>query len=308
MHGLFLGAALAALLLGDHAANKPEIWRECRLYRDLCYGPRPDEKGKRSGQFLDLIMPADGVKAETPVYVHVHGGSWCQQYNKDDENLYLLTSIARSGWLVVNANYCLADEREAALGKLSVTFDDMLADIDAVLGFLRDRVLPELGIKANGVALGGCSAGAHLALVAAARDRHPLSVAMVYAQVPPADLLHPRFKEAQPYFRLLAKGDVRRYSPVELVRRGTPPAVVASMGCDELVPAENFHRLTNAYHRAGVEVSASLTPGCGHGDMPRGLEADVVRRINRMALRTGLLRKSEVECRSGRTMNARSCR
>ena len=33
----------------------------------------------------------------------------------------------------------------AALGKLSVTFDDMLADIDAVLGFLRDRVLPELG-------------------------------------------------------------------------------------------------------------------------------------------------------------------
>ena len=196
----------------------------------------------------------------------------------------------------------------AALGKLSVTFDDMLADIDAVLGFLRDRVLPELGIKANGVALGGCSAGAHLALVAAARDRHPLPLAMVYAQVPPADLLHPRFKEAQPYFRLLAKGDVRRYSPVELVRRGTPPAVVASMGCDELVPAENFHRLTNAYHRAGVEVSASLTPGCGHGDMPRGLEADVVRRINRMALRTGLLRKSEVECRSGRTMNARSCR
>lgn len=276
MHGLFLGAALAALLLGDHAANKPEIWRECRLYRDLCYGSRPDEKGKRSGQFLDLIMPADGVKAETPVYVHVHGGSWCQQYNKDDENLYLLTSIARSGWLVVNANYCLADEREAALGKLSVTFDDMLADIDAVLGFLRDR--------------------------------HPLPVAMVYAQVPPADLLHPRFKEAQPYFRLLAKGDVRRYSPVELVRRGTPPAVVASMGCDELVPAENFHRLTNAYHLAGVEVSASLTPGCGHGDMPRGLEADVVRRINRMALRTGLLRKSEVECRSGRTMNARSCR
>ena len=49
MHGLFLGAALAALLLGDHAANKPEIWRECRLYRDLCYGSRPDEKGKRSG-------------------------------------------------------------------------------------------------------------------------------------------------------------------------------------------------------------------------------------------------------------------
>ena len=94
----------------------------------------------------------------------------------------------------------------------------------------------------------------------------------------------------------------------ELFDRIAAPAVVASMGCDELVPAENFHRLTNAYHRAGVEVSASLTPGCGHGDMPRGLEADVVRRINRMALRTGLLRKSEVECRSGRTMNARSCR
>ena len=66
MHGLFLGAALAALLLGDHAANKPEIWRECRLYRDLCYGPRPDEKGKRSGQFLDLIMPAKRVAGTDP--------------------------------------------------------------------------------------------------------------------------------------------------------------------------------------------------------------------------------------------------
>ena len=292
MHGSFLGVAVAALLLGNPAADKPETWRGCKIYRDVRYGPRPDEKGKRSGQFLDLIMPEGGVKADSPVYVHIHGGSWCQQYNKDDENLYLLTSIARSGWLVVNANYNLADEREAATGKSGVTFDDMLSDIDAVLAFLRDRALPELGIEARGVALGGCSAGAQLALVAAARGGHPLPVAMVYAQVPPADLLHPRFKEGEPYFRLLAKGDIKRYSPVELVRRGSPPAVVASMGGDELVPPDIFHKLTNAYHRAGVEVSASLTPGCGHGDLPRELEADVVRRINRMAVRTGLARNA----------------
>lgn len=60
------------------------------------------------------------------------------------------------------------------------------------------------------------------------------------------------------------------------------------MGGDELVPVEIFHRLTNAYHRASVDVSASPTPKCNHGDMPRDLEADVVTRMNDLAVKTGL--------------------
>lgn len=285
---LIAGVAFAALFFVNTAVAKPEIWRDCKLYKDINYGARPDGKEKRSGQFLDLIMSKDGVKEDTPVYVHIHGGSWCQKYNKDDENLYLLTSIAQSGWLVVNANYNLADENEVRAGKLSVTYDDMLADIDAVLEFLRDKALPKLGIKAKSVALGGCSAGAHLALVASTRPTHPLKIGMVYAQVPPADLLNPKFEMARPFFSLLSKGNIKKYSPVELIRRGTPPAVIASMGGDELVPVDNFHKLTNAYHKAGVEISASLTPNCNHGDMPRELEGDVVRRINQMAAKVGL--------------------
>ncbi|MGN0852135.1 MAG: hypothetical protein ACI4Q3_02025 [Kiritimatiellia bacterium] len=227
---LVLASALAAPSAADaSAARAPDrrpdaVWQGVRVYRDLAYGPRGDAPGEgegytspftgktpdgrpfhthRTGQFFDLLVgEKDGFRPDAPVYVNLHGGAWCQPFDKDGESLAFFKLLVDRGFIVVNADYQLqndvTDAARAPERRANAAFRDMLRDIDDLGTFLKTDVLPGLGVNARAYVLGGASAGAHLAtLYAYDQDnpaalnlglRHDFRVGFVVDVVGPVDL------------------------------------------------------------------------------------------------------------------------
>lgn len=195
---------------------------------DRKYGPRgdapgegaayPDQKsflspdGKavnvhRSGQTYDLVLPRHPIP-RAPVVVFIHGGAWCQRWDKGSYTPGLPRVLADRGLVAVSANYQLQNdltEHPFADRRENATFADMLRDIDALLAHLADE-LPRQGLSASSVILVGGSAGAHLATLYAVDEgnpaalglnlRHRLPVALAVSQAGPVDLADPYYVDA----------------------------------------------------------------------------------------------------------------
>jgi acetyl esterase/lipase len=120
-------------------------------------GPEP---GTRLG--LRIIAPPDGQAAGA--FLHCHGGGWALG-DSDMQDLRLQRLAAETGLVVVSVGYRLAPENPYPAGP-----DDCEA---AALWLLSDKGRAAVG-AAGPVAIGGDSAGGHLAVVTLLRlrDRH----------------------------------------------------------------------------------------------------------------------------------------
>ncbi|GAA0797631.1 alpha/beta hydrolase [Spirilliplanes yamanashiensis] len=112
-------------------------------------------------------VDADGVpcrlyatRADAPVFVYVHGGGWT--FGSIATHDRLCRRVAdRSGCAVLSVGYRLAPEHP---------FPAALDDVAAALAYLR-REGRDLGVDPSRLAIGGDSAGGHLATVTARRQR-----------------------------------------------------------------------------------------------------------------------------------------
>lgn len=143
------------------------------------YGPLPD-------QVVDLTFPATSERP--PLVVLLHGGFWRAAFDRLHVRV-VADALTAQGYAVANVEY----RRVGAGGGWPTTFVDVAAAVDALEVALQDRV--DLG----SVAYVGHSAGGHLALWAALRDRLPAGapgradrpprVRCVVALAPVADLV-----------------------------------------------------------------------------------------------------------------------
>jgi acetyl esterase len=100
------------------------------------------------------------TKADAPVFVYLHGGGWC--YGSIETVDRFCRRVAdRSGCAVLSVDYRLAPEHP---------FPAPLLDVDTVLSFVR-KSGASLGVDPSRLAIGGDSAGGHLAAVASRRQR-----------------------------------------------------------------------------------------------------------------------------------------
>lgn len=115
--------------------------------------------GPHRSQRADLHLPRGA--GPHPVMVLVHGGSWQQRYGRIVMR-GLAGDLLRRGWAVWNIEY----RRLGGGGGWPMTFEDVAAAID---------LLAELDapLDLQSVSVIGHSAGGHLALWAAGRDRLP---------------------------------------------------------------------------------------------------------------------------------------
>lgn len=130
--------------------------------------------GPDRSQVADLHTPAEG--AGWPVAVMIHGGFWRDRYDRTLMDA-LCADLAASGWAAWNLEY----RRVGGGGGWPATFDDVASGIDHL------AEVPAPLDRARVVAIGH-SAGGHLALWAAARDRPGVGVTAAVGQAAVSDL------------------------------------------------------------------------------------------------------------------------
>ncbi|WP_198410492.1 alpha/beta hydrolase [Mycetocola zhujimingii] len=128
--------------------------RDVRLIRNISYG----DAGRQN--LLDVYASTSG-RTGSGVFIFLHGGGF-RSGHKSFESRVLLNNLASEGWLCISANY--------RVGR-SASFPDYLVDTKKVIVWARANA-PAYGGDASMVAVGGSSAGAHLASMCALTPGH----------------------------------------------------------------------------------------------------------------------------------------
>jgi acetyl esterase/lipase len=218
------------------------------------YGPDPSQVG-------DLHLP-DG-RGPWPVAVVMHGGFWRERYDRSlmDAVCADLAAHGRAAW---NLEY-----RRIAGGRggWPATFDDVAAGID----FLADLQAAGTPIDTGHVVTIGHSAGGHLALWAASRDRPRVPVTAAVGQAAVSDLARAsRLGLSDGAADELMGGPPDRVperyaaaSPSERLPLGVPTLLVHG-GRDDTVPVQLSRDLQAAAIAAGDDCELVVIGGDGH--------------------------------------------
>jgi acetyl esterase/lipase len=207
------------------------------------------------------------------VFVYVHGGAWVIG-NKRQQGRLTIHELAAAGWLCASIDYRLSPR---------ATFPDHLDDVRDALAWLRAHVA-EHGGDPSFIVIGGGSAGAHLASLAAledatkddaARGGPPLAGCVSYYGV--YDLVDDdrHFRHRAFHDLLMARlvmkcklADARdRYakaSPLAQVCEAAPPFLLLHGDRDTLAPVGAARRFRDALRAAGVTTAYVELPGAHH--------------------------------------------
>lgn len=239
------------------------------VWESLCYstptGYRP--------LFLDLHVPRPlprETQQRPPLVVYVHGGGWetgsRRRFPVAFEQHWFLERILLAGFAVALVDYRLSAE---------AAFPAPVDDVRSALAWLADHA-DDFGYDARRVVFWGESAGAHLALLAAAAGGTSRVAAVVdwYGPTDLAALLHSkRSTEEQGGEPALSPGaeqvmaaggwGVDSASPVRVLDAGAPPVFVAHGRDDAMVPLAQSELLRDHLDRLGVPVEYHETDG-GH--------------------------------------------
>lgn len=219
---------------------------------------------------VDLWRPRD--RAHGGALLYVHGGGWTGGAPGQTEQLLVRTLVAR-GWTVASVRYPLSPK---------ATFPDHLVAVKHAIAWAKEGGIGN--VDPNRIALGGGSAGAHLAALAALTPGNPrfqpgferadTSVAACVGMYGVYDFLNRRRNRPDwpviPRAVMKASPDddpvrFRSASPVDLVGPDAPPFLLVHGTMDSLVPLSESEIFLAAL-REGSERGAELlaVPGAQH--------------------------------------------
>ena len=242
--------------------------------------PAPTESiryGAAAVQAIDVFLPARR-RVRMPVAVLVHGGCWSSRTGAREQLRHLGADLAARGIAAWSIGYRRANEEG---GGYPGTYQDVATAIDR----LRNEA-PRLGLDLSRVVLVGHSAGGHLALWAAARDRLPAS-SVLHADDPfvPREVVSiagigdleaflpkvPGICGQDVADRLVGVASPRRAdvysdtSPAALPARGARVTMLSGV-LDRLVPPYVAHDYAQAV-RGQVDVERVEVRDAGHFDL-----------------------------------------
>ncbi|MBP6798130.1 MAG: alpha/beta hydrolase [Luteimonas sp.] len=159
--------ALLAVALPSRAATPIDIPGFMAIPRppptaSIRYGAAP-------AQAIDLFLPARR-RPRVPVVVLIHGGCWSSRTAAREQVRHLGAELAARGIATWSIGYRRANEDGGG-------YPGTYLDVGSAIDRLRSEA-PRLGLDLSRVVLVGHSAGGHLALWAASRDRLPARSAL----------------------------------------------------------------------------------------------------------------------------------
>lgn len=263
----FAAGTIGLALLGCATPNPSggEVRRGLLYKSELCNWGRLDV------YYPDRAAPVGGF----PMIVWLHGGGWVVGNRETDP---WLNGLTRRGFAVVSLDY---------RNSLHAKFPAQIVDVtDGVRWVVANA--DRLELDAGRMGMGGASAGAHLALLAAmSRGSEAVPWALgagervraVCAFYPPTSLVTVIPPDSRDRFNnlvaLLLGGTVeeklelaRSGSPIRYVEAGDPPTFLLHGGKDEVVPVEQSRTMRAALDAAGVPVTLREFPEEGHGFAP----------------------------------------
>ena len=242
-----------------------------RVQKDIVYA-----KVDGTSLALDLYLPA-GVDSP-PLIVWIHGGRWMNGDKSDAPTAFVERGIA-------TASLDFRQSRQAR-------FPAMVHDIKAAIRFLRAKA-PAYGYRADRIAIGGTSSGAHLAALVGVTNNHKAlegtlgdyagtssSVQAIVSYYGASNLMT-ILAQSTPYgvgvrtpaleALLGAVPDQTRElatlaSPVAHVDRSDPPLLLFHGDQDPQMPINQSHELHGAYEALGLDVFFDVVHGGAHGD------------------------------------------
>lgn len=229
---------------------------------------------------LDLFTPS-GAPSGLPTLLYLHGGAWALG-DKSDAAVERLMPIVAKGFAVASANYRLVP---------SVTHPAPIHDVKAAVRWLRANA-GDLGLDPDRIAIGGASAGGHLASLTALTagdatlegdvgDHVGVSSAVgaVVAYFPGSDFLlsggrnplETMILPPPPTAALLGLDRIdddpelaRAASPRHRVHAGAPPHLILHGDRDTMVNHEQSRVLHEALSAVGASSVYVLIAGAGH--------------------------------------------
>ena len=272
-----LGLGLAFLLLPAVAVTAQERPRVMQA-SELATLPQPPADhtiayGEATQQVAELRLPKG--TGPHPVVIVIHGGCWQTPWAMDHVRS-LAAALTAEGFATWSLEYRrLGDPGGGWPG----TFEDVAAGADHL-----NALAAAHRLDLDRVIALGHSAGGHLALWLAARQRlpeasplrgkRPLRVRGVIALAPIPDLRAgaegrvcgdaiPRLLDGPP---AEAAARMRESSPIELLPLGVPQRLVCGAE-DRLVPNELSRRYQEAAAKAGDPVSLECVEGVSHFEL-----------------------------------------
>ncbi len=230
--------------------------------------------GNLPAQTLSVCLPSDRSTGRPGVLL-IHGGAWV---SGDKSGLQgRCGAFAKNGIVSVTINYRLADS-----SKPSTRWPAQLDDAMAALQWTIDHS-GELGLDPGRICVYGESAGGHIALWLAIRDKR---VAGLIDAFGPTDL-GSFGKRGDRFLDALVGGassshDLRAASPLWSIGPGLPPTLIIHGEKDTLVTPGHSARLFDAMKRQGTSVSMIWYPG-GHswaGLKPDSMDEIMARTIS----------------------------
>lgn len=130
---------------------------------------------------LDIYLPTKKTYTKSPVVVYIHGGAWAKG---DKEITYHYTksikdTLQMNGYTVIAINYRLVNK--------NVGIADQVADCEDALNWIVAQA-DNYNLDVNNIGLWGESAGAHLALITAYKDKSIPKISFIIDNFGPTDL------------------------------------------------------------------------------------------------------------------------
>jgi triacylglycerol lipase len=239
--------------LVQESEQKPPV--EGTVHRDLVY-----RRGRMGAQHLDIYEPlASFAGGEPPIVVFLHGGSWI---HGDKITIRVVDRFLRrmreAGYYVAAVNYTTTVLR--GLG-------GPLENTRRAVRWLAENA-ERFGYDADNMGLYGVSSGGHLALLAASTmEQEEFSLAFVFAECAPTDLIGMKNGDAFEHsgvFRLFPERRLRELSPIHHINDRLPPVLIFHGGQDRTVHVRQSERYAAALEEAGLPVELVIYPEGDH--------------------------------------------